>query len=285
MIYIFSFLGYGDSLITGSIIENMRHTATSACLVGTEFTAETWEIMRIPLKPDVVLLSKTASFFKIKSSSLADIIHDFKIVRSWASFNIREWDTVIFETPSEFRNHLLLFGTKCNAVTIKRRTSAYFDRSHAFSRYFGFHQWHDSVSLSKNPNRILINPCAGDARRHMGDATLGVVLKVLNKIGVQTYLLDHKAAYGDFRSEVDVYIVKPTLVEAVSILRLSDFYIGPDSFFTHLAYYFNIPQLALFWKKDTYFEPPGLSRVGGLYYFDDLSESKLFEKKVFSLLS
>ena len=96
MIYIFSFLGYGDSLITGSIIENMRHTATSACLVGTEFTAETWEIMRIPLKPDVVLLSKTASFFKIKSSSLADIIHDFKIVRSWTPILLSTFNT----TPS-----------------------------------------------------------------------------------------------------------------------------------------------------------------------------------------
>ena len=280
MRYILSLLGYGDCLITGSIIENKRRAVVDVRLIGTRVSAESWSVLHAPIEPDEIILNNIPAFYVIKSKSLAKAYIDFRKTRAWVINNVQEKDTVIFEKAPDLRNRLIMSGVDCEIVEIERRGGAYYDRSKALAPYYGLHQWPDCERLLNSPKTVLINPDAREVKRQIHGAHLYIMAKAFKKLGARICLLDYNGAYRFCKDLADDYVFKPTLKDAVSVLKSSDFYIGPDSFFTHLAYYLKVPQLAFFWKDNTYFEPPGLSRVGGVFYFDDLRDHGALEKKI-----
>jgi hypothetical protein len=279
VINILSWLGYGDSLITGSIIENGLQPRVGVRLVGTTLSDEVWSILMQPFQSDEILFSNMPSFYSLRKSSLKSVIHDYSTARDWMLHNTKRSDTVVFEKSRDLRNIMITRGLGINVVEIVRRDGAYIDRAKALSPYFGLHQWHQSAQVSRQVGHILINPSARSLRREIPKHALDVILRAARINSVSVSLIDYDGRFSGYMGIVDSYILSPCLSDAANLLKTADLYVGPDSFFTHLAYYFRIPQVGFFWKDNVYFEPPGLNKSGGVYYYDEINDDlKLFNK-------
>lgn len=283
MIYLLSLLGYGDSIITGSIIESMV-ADQDMYLVGTNISKSAWSLLHKKLTPRVVLFDDFPAFYSIKASGFGAAWRDFEVAREWAVRNVKRDDSVIFERGKDLRSRLMLRGLGCEIVESYKEEGAYVDRANMLGPFCGVHEWMAAERLCSRPKQILINPCARDRIRAVPKAALYEILKTLKEADVSVHLVDYDGSYDEFARLVNKYLYRPGLETSVEHLRSSDFYIGPDSFFIHLAYYFRIPQLAFFWGRNTYFVPPGLVASGGVFFFDNIGDLRALKGKILTLI-
>jgi len=280
MIYIISLLGYGDNLITGSILESKDAESAGLRVVGSAITQKVWRLLRRPIQPNVILYDESPGFYTLKESGLVAAIHDANSFRAWARKSLSRNDSIIFEKSAHLRHQWLLQGVGCARIEVHRSMNAYTDRSDVLSNYIGTHTWNLAVRPCGAATSIFINPSARSMDRTLSPQIVETIVAVANDENIKVTLVDTHNNLWKYKEKVHRYILNPSLDEAVSALQHVDRYIGPDSFFMHLAYYLRIPQLALFWKNDVYFQPPGLLNQSGIYYFDDLSNIVHFKRKL-----
>ncbi len=284
MIYLITLLGYGDNLITGSILENKYIDSSKLTVVGSQVTQKVWRLLNKPITPDYVIFNEIPAFYALREFGLSAALRDARIFRRWALESVDSNDSVIFEQRSSFRNICLLIGTGCKRIEIYRQKGAYTDRLDAISKDIEKHTWSDGALPRGISQRILINPTARSKIRSLNPGTINTIIEVAKITKSSISIIDMHGDLETFRSKVDNYLCNPSLEEAAAALRQADRYIGPDSFFMHLAYYYRVPQLALFWKSDTYFQPPGLLRQGGIYYFDDILDVSLIKRRLLAFM-
>ena len=282
MIHIVSLMGYGDSLITLSLIERAAD-AGKVRVLGSGVTEAVSALMRGPSPAIEVLLSSTASFYVVGEKGYAAAMSDALEFRRWARSTLREGDTLVFE-KSGHRHRILTLGLPCNAVQIPRDSTAYRDREARLRPYLGAQTWPASASANAAARSVLINPAARAEARMLPLAMIEAAVRLASEAGAEVSLIDMDGRYEALRPRVTNYLRSPPLNESAAALRAADRYLGPDSFFMHLAYYFAVPQLAVFHPEDVYFAPPGLFEQNQYLFFGDAQNPRNLHAKLRRLM-
>jgi hypothetical protein len=282
MVYFLSLLGYGDCLITLSLLEQQDRADSTCTVIGTALTARVLSLLERSPVPVVTLLPDMAAFYAIRTNSLARIVSDVLTVRSWTC-SLTTDDVVVLEN-SDWRNRLLGIGRAGRVIDVPRRVGAYFDRASAFSALGGTVSLPSCAQPVDKARRLVLNPSARHRSRFLPPVVIEEALLAAKDAGVSVCLIDTEGTLGEWRRLVADYLVAPTLAESAAQLRAADRYLGTDSFFMHLAYYRRIPFLAFFHQANRYFAPPGMLETGNFMYFTDArSVLKVREKLVWFL--
>ncbi len=289
MINILSVLGYGDSIITAMILELCGYDSINKNLdvrvIGNNNTAVVWNILGLQPHANIIAFDDIPAFYDLKNSNLVGIVRDFYQFRRILN-TLRDGDILFFEKPSEIRSNLLLKGSSLLPVFVPQKNNAYLDRAKVlgdlFSKKITFPEAHKPKCPAKS---VLINPSARQKSRVLDFNTINILIEISCSLGVEVTLLDFYGNLSSFESKVAHYEYRPVLEKSIELLKNSDRYIGPDSFFVHLAYFFKVPQLAFFKSSWIYFCPPGLLDQDGVYYFEDINKHDLLKSKLIKLLT
>ena len=282
MIRLATLLGYGDNLISLSLLERLN-SHLDIQVVGTQITTAVCTLMSRPPLISEVLLPDVASFYTLRQSGLAAALRDSFHFRRWADQVLRPNDTLIVE-KKDIRNQLLLLGHPCRLLQIERVEGAYLDRQRTIENLLGKRLLERPRPQITPAQRIVINPSARARDRHLPKEIVEQVQNVANGLGLVLSVVDTTGSYDFMRGKVDRYLYKPTLLAAAAELRAGQRYIGPDSFFMHLAFYYGVPHLGFFWPHDTYFAPPGTLENGSFYFYSDISNATRFEDRLTNFL-
>jgi len=282
--YLASILGYGDSLITLSLLERAGRAASNVCVVGTAVTRATADLMHGPPPIAEELFADVAAFYVIKQRGIAAALHDLLRFRRWAQDRLSPADTLVLEKRDPRTRWLVPKGA-CTVVEVTRGKSVYIDRETVLRPYIGEQHWQPCARPWRRGERLLINPSARASSKNLPTKLVEASLQVAAAIGTKVCLIDVAGHYEALRTHVDRYLRSPSLRDAALALRESDRYLGPDSFFVHLAYYYRVPFLAFFRATDTYFAPPGTSEQGNYVYYPDAVNEEHFRGKLHWFLS
>lgn len=262
-------MAYGDSLITLSQLEQCDNTGNWR-IIGTGVTRKVAALLTQPL--DVIeILPDKAAFNSIKEYGAQAALRDFFAVRHKLSLLSQPGDWLVFER-CDLRNGLLMPRSRRQYCAARER-GAYEDRRLLVQKALGSsREWKPGARLSGPIRRILVNPCARYSHRWLTDRLMSNVIRLCRSNRWQIVLVDPCGQYGAFASEVDLYQLRPQLMEAAAELRRSDLYIGPDSFFMHLAYYYGLPHIGFFHLDNLYFMTPDMQRRGNWLNFGDADD-------------
>jgi hypothetical protein len=266
VIVLVSMMGYGDSLITLSLLERAGAAAQEIRVAGTGVTAAVSALLRRPAPPlHRQLFADVAAFYVVRERGPLRAAADFARFRAW-SRGLGPGDTLIFE-KADWRHRWLVPRHTCRVLQVPRATTAYADRERSLRPWLGEQPWPGAPAPRGTARRLLINPSARARDRELGRPVLDAALRLAAEAGTEVCLLDPQGRHEWLRTHVHSYLGGAPLSEAAAALRESDRYLGPDSFFMHLAYYYGKPQLALFHPHNMYFLPPGLSESGEYLHF------------------
>jgi hypothetical protein len=259
-------MAYGDNLITLSQLEHRRRDGDWRIL-GTGVTRQVSSILRTPL--DVIeILPDKAAFNSIKEYGIVAAARDFISVAS----DLREFskmgDTLVFERR-DVRNTLLTPRGR-HMICPVRKDNAYHDRGVMVEKIFGrMRPWPHATIPQGRIRRVAINPCARYSHRRLSSATMDNVIRLCQERDWGLTVIDPCGQYETYAGRVEQYVRGPALPEAVTLLRQSDLYLGPDSFFMHLAYYFAMPHFGFFYLDNLYFMTPGMEEQGNWITFNN----------------
>lgn len=287
MIYVLSILGYGDCLITLSLLEQSQIPAHDCVVVGSRVTTEVAHLLdRFDLSI-VSLLPNRCSLFTLKTAikkgEIRSLLADWRAIRQWGRGVLIPRDTVIVE-KSDWRNRLLFSGAY-ELRQIARMDGAYLDRATELSHHFCTISLRSCATLEKKPQHLLVNPCAGSRGRSLSYSLINVMFRAAENEKVAVSLIDPDGSYKAFKDRAFRYIWAPTLTDSDRLLRDTDLYIGPDSFFMHLAYYRGIPFFAFFQRGNVYFAPPGMIEANNYMFFDEARDQRKLDSRLRNLLS
>lgn len=280
MITLLSLLAFGDNLITASLLERAGTAANDIRVVGTKVTKQVAELLNHPYPVSHTLFDDVPAFYELKKSGMRKGFGDALLLRRWALSNLGPGDTVMFEKPPSPRNRWMVAGTGCKVIEVPKRATAYEDRALAFAPIIGRQVWSDVVVPDHRAKTLLINPSSRQRYKELSQSDLQWLIAQANFRGIETTLIDIDGSLGSFASSVARYLARPKLVDAALALKAADRYIGPDSFFLHLAYYYGVPALGFFPSGSHYFRPPGLFEQGCGLYLSDLENRKLLQHKL-----
>jgi hypothetical protein len=289
MINILSILGFGDCLITGYILQGMGYqendTFPKIRIIGTNNTIEVWKMLGFRSSPEAIIFKSIPAFYNMRGSPASSIVRDYLKFRNWLKFSVANDDVLFTETPIDWRTRFLSHGCKCSIVGVQRSATAYLDRANVLGGLLEREMnWPLIVRPQGVANRILLNPVARQINRCFDDSTIFLIIQLAKSFGIELVLLDYGGTLEKFKTLVDSYLQRPTLSDAINALKQSDRYIGPDSFFMHLAYLNGIPQMPFFQRGWTYFSPPGLLELGNVYYFDDILDTQKLKSALIKFL-
>lgn len=282
MIYWFSLLGFGDTLISASMLEKFENR-DSVTLVGTKTAQEVCLLINSKLKL-YVPVEDTPWVFNVKQRSMFDYVTDRYTIKRFIDSSTTKEDVLFFEHPSRTRTMLICGPTTRDLFNIRRGNNVYVDRASAVRPYLGEYRWPPAPILRERPKSLLINPSARFADKEIPKSAVDTMLSRASRASVETTLIDVSGKYVDLQLKTDHYLLRPNLEQSANCLMHSSFYVGPDSFFSHLAYYYGIPQLGIYKKSNLYFRPPGLLEAGGIYYLEDLANRSALNRKLDELL-
>ena len=283
MIYFATLLGYGDNLISLSLLEHAGQAAKEIRVVGTGVTQAVADAMRFPLLLTKRMFDDTAAFYVVRERGTMAALRDLMIFRRWVRQQLETIDTLIFE-KEDARTRWLMHTRGCRVIGVPRAQGAYIDRERVLRPFIGAQGWPSCAMPRAVARRMLINPSARAQRRMLPLGVVERALQVAATVGTAVSLIDIDGRYEALRCRVHTYLRSPPLMEAVAAIREADCYLGPDSFFMHLAYYFNIPFLAFFWPTDMYFAPPGMLEQGNYAFYSEVGDDDRFTGKLHRLL-
>jgi hypothetical protein len=281
LIHLASILGYGDSLISLSLLE--RAAGAGVRVLGSGVTQSVSGLLRNPVALDKLLFDDVAAFYVLKERGPLAAARDLLRFRRWARRTLTGADTLILEN-NDRRNRWIVPAGGCTVIEVPRSTTAYQDREAALWPFLGAQPWPLAAVQGAVARRLLINP---SARAHTRVLPMHIVAKALRaaaEVGAEVCLIDVDGGFAKLRAQVKTYLRAPPLAAAAAALREADRYFGPDSFFMHLAYYHRVPQLALFHPENIYFMPPGMKEQGQYLYFSEAADSKRLGEKLRQLL-
>jgi hypothetical protein len=289
MINILSILGFGDSLITAMTLELLESNMTTEKIdfrvVGNKNTVAVWKILGFNTVANVTIFEDVPAFYNFSESKLIDVFRDLCRFRLFLK-TLPNKDTLFFERPSDIRSNLLVKGLPLYSVYVSQKSNAYLDRAKVLGDIFSQKITFPGIcNIKITAKSLLINPSARQRSRVLDFDTIRFVIEIALTFNIKVTLLDFYGELSFFEKKVTCYVFRPDLDQSIKLLKESDRYIGPDSFFVHLAYYFRVPQLAFFRRNWTYFTPPDLLDNGGVYYFEDIPDRDLLKSKIINLLT
>lgn len=263
-------MAYGDALITLSLIEDLPRDPDRWRVIGTGVTAKVSALLRRPI-PVTEILPDKAAFNTIKERGLHAAVHDFRIARRELRLCTAPGDVLAFER-SDWRNRALLSPGRRGDYAPRLR-GAYADRLIQAERLFGtMRPWPPGTAPQRAIRTVMINPCARYRNRWLSARLMDNVLRLCTERGWKLTLVDPCAQYVHHAEHAERYLRRPSLEQAADALRGVDLYIGPDSFFVHLAYYYAIPHFAFFHPDNLYFQTPGMRENANWCSFADAEQ-------------
>jgi hypothetical protein len=275
MLYVALAMAYGDCMVSLSLLEQLPGSVRPYRVLGTEVTQRVSQLLRKPL-PVTVMLPDKAAFYTIKERGGVAALSDFITMRRFLASVAGPGDLLAFERQ-DWRN-VLLKPAGCEAIYAPRGDSAYVDRQALVRRLFGVAEdWVRAPLPDRGVRSVLINPCARYRHRWLSDEILHNLFAIGERRGWTLVLVDPCAQYERFKGRVAHYVPRPALQSAAALLRAADLYIGPDSFFVHLAYYFRVPHFGFFYPDNLYFLTPGMVKLGNYCLFADAARREALD--------
>jgi ADP-heptose:LPS heptosyltransferase len=270
VITLLSLLGYGDALITAALLERAGSSVEHVRTVGTSITAKVGELLEQPRAPDQVLFDEVPAFYALKKHGPVQALKDALTLRRWSQSHVAPSDTLIFEKPPSVRNRWMVSGRGATIIEIPKHTTVYQDRAEVLAPLIGNHRFPPVALPTGKAKTLLINPSSRIAEKALTVGAVRGLVEAARVRDIAVTLVDVDGTFAAVAGEVDHYLLKPALADAARALKASDRYIGPDSFFLHLAYYYRVPELVFFPEGSNYFRPPGLFEQGCGLYLKDL---------------
>lgn len=269
MLHIVSAMGYGDCLITLSLIEQLERPSPSEYqIIGTAVTARVSALLNRPL-PVTELLPDKAAFYTIKEDGPWKALQDLFSVRQSLHRLSQPGDIFAFERWDP--RNVAIKPLRCLGIYAPNTHCAYSDRQTLVHELFGrAPEWAPTEKPGSSIRSVVINPCARYPHKWLTPEIVENILAISAQRDWSVTLLDPCGHYGAFADRVK-YIARPSLPDAASMLRASDLYIGADSFFIHLAYYYRIPLFGIFVPGNQDFLIPGMAQIGN---FMDLNAAR-----------
>ena len=281
MITLLSLLGYGDALITAALLERAGAASRDIRIVGTAITARVGELLNQPRAPDQILFDDVPAFYALKKHGPMQALRDARTLRGWAQAHAGPGHTLIFEKPPSLRNRWMVAGRGCSVIEIPKRSTVYQDRAEVLAPLLRAEHAFAPVALPAGRARtLLINPSSRIADKALGPQAVHNLVAAAHRRGVAVTLIDVDGSFAAMAADVACYLPKPALADAAQALKVADRYIGPDSFFLHLAYYYRVPELVFFPEGSNYFRPPGLFEQGCGLYLKDLENPALLQARL-----
>lgn len=282
MRYLVSILAYGDCLITLSLIEQIKPAAPDFQILGTAITSKVSALLRTPL-PVTELLDDRAAFYAIKEYGARKAFMDFFSLRAALKQRCGRNDLLAFERNDLRTRAVKPFGVP--AILPPQTHRAYLDRQVLVRQLFGtVPEWAPTVRPRAAIRSVLINPCARFGNRWLAPEIVENVIAIAAQNDWTLTLLDPCGRYADYRHRVARYEHQSTLTDATALLKTSDLYIGPDSFFIHLAYYYRIPLFGFFFSHYHDFLAPGMAQLGNFTDFESARNRQHLEEKLMTFL-
>ena len=282
MRYLVSALAYGDCLITLSLIEQLRLDPVDYQILGTAITSRVSSLLHQPL-PVVELMNDRAAFYAIKEYGPWKACTDFISLRQSLQRQSQSGDVLAFERSDWRTAALNPWGRR--GIYPPQTHQAYNDRQSLIRQVFGHApDWTPVVKPRTATRAVLINPCARFGNRWLAPEIIENVIAIATKNDWALTLLDPCGRYADYRPRVARYEHQSTLADAAALLKASDLYIGPDSFFIHLAYYYRVPLFGFFFSHYHDFLAPGMAELGNFTDFESARNRQQLEEKLMTFL-
>lgn len=254
---------YGDCVISLGLLEKLPKSA-EVRIIGTDAAQHVANALSFDHYPIESVLSDVAAFFDVRRAGAARAISDLQKVRRALRHRLRPGDTVIFEQP-DWRNRWV--APVVPGITTAepfRGRSVYEDRRALLVRTVAELP---AATASRRPTppvrQIVLNPGARIKPKRLPPAVIENVIQYAAANAIEVCLLDPEEQHSYAAPNVAHYWSRPSLPAAIEMLRRADLYIGADSFFLHLAYYFQRPLFAIVPSPISYFAPPALQKEGG----------------------
>lgn len=276
MHYVVSLLAYGDSLITLSLLERIGAAQGRYQVIGSGVTCAVSQLMRQP-PPITKLLEGEAALYTVKDNGIFRAAQDFKFLRTGFRKLAKPGDVFAFELPAGRSRALVPEG--CGYEHPLASASVYDDRHQFISRLIeNAGPWTPTARPATPIKRVLINPCARHSSRWLRPEVMESLLSIARRRDWHVTVLDPCGHHQVVRKHVDQYLTQSSLVDAAALLRESDLYIGPDSFFIHLAYYFRVPCFGFFLPHHLIYLLPGMRQLGNFIFFEQARSPAVLEK-------
>jgi ADP-heptose:LPS heptosyltransferase len=279
VIYYVALLGYGDNLISLSLLtklnnkENVKIIGTSLTQSIADFTPD----LNIPI---IRLSENIPAFFNVKKRGLLSAMKEvFNFTMSF-SRHLNTEDVILFEKRG-FRSKLLSSGFTRNIYEPKHTGNVYEDRRDLLEAVFNEQvPLREVAAMDSLPECVTINPASRMKEKAIPSHVIGYVISYLKRNRTYVRLIDPEKEHFELRKQVDSYHVGTSLHQAAELVRDSDLYIGADSLFIHFAYHFDVQFLVLFNKSNLYFAPPGVEKLKN--YIESVSH--ISKKEFYSAL-
>lgn len=253
---------FGDSLISLSLLNRLPGQISRVHILGTPVTqqvAAATGLTRFPIRP---ALPGIAAFFDIRVRGVRHALDDLRRIRRHLADHTRPGDVLLVE-QRDWRNRLLIPAGHAAVVEPARTVSVYVDRSALIESHFGARLTLPTCRRpSSRPYTVVIHPGARQPGRTFPQDMVESLMDYAKVKGLSVRLIDPDSSYSIFRQRAETYLPAPTLDEAIACLRASDLFIGADSFFLHLAYFYGIPLFGIGETARPYFSPPGMVEQG-----------------------
>lgn len=283
MLHLVTAMAYGDCLITLSLLEQVKSDADVWQILGTGVTARVSSLLRQPL-PVIEMLPDKAAFYTFREDGPWKAWLDFISIKKSLSRFSKPGDVFAFERPDIRNTAVKPFN--CQGIYAPQTHHAYDDRRALIQQLFGpMPEWAPVRRPTSPVRSVLINPCARYGDRWLAPEIIDNLIAIAAARNWSLTLLDPCRRYGDFRDRVERYESQTSLTDAAAMLRASDLYVGPDSFFIHLAYYYGIPLFGFFFSHYHDFLAPGMEQLGNFMDFNAACDRSTLEKGLMAFVA
>lgn len=248
---------FGDNVISLALLDQLPGTKR---LLGTGLTADVMTICGFDRGFELTrVFAGIPAFYDLRKRGPLRAVRDgATLLRALRAAGARQ---LHFE-KADFRSVLFAALVRGRARAPGRKANVYADRRAVLEELYGARLRLAPLAAAAAGRRVLINPASRLVRKNVAEADLGTLIDLLQAAGKSVTLIDYDGRLGDFRERVDDYRTGTTLVQAADLLRATDYYIGADSFFVHLAYVFARPFFVFLNQRNDYFMPPGCLEAG-----------------------
>jgi hypothetical protein len=281
LIYV-SVQGYGDALISLQLLQRAGALPAPLLILGSTQTVQVQDCVLRSKFEIVELFAGHARFYKLRTAGLRAVFSDLRLFRRWIAENLRADDRLLFE-KRDWRNRLLSGALGRHAVAPAHTGSVYIDRKRMIEALTGRAiELPRCVRPPRPPVSALINPSAGAPEREIGHGALRSLTSLLRRRQCRVTLVDPDGRFAHDAASFDEYHGRIALIDAAALLRRHDLYVGPDSFFIHLAYHCQVPFFAVLPHKEFAFDfaPPGSREARNFIALDEVVDGGALERRL-----